>query len=124
VNAANDISQDHPEKAIVALESAKRYEEGAYYGPSIVYLRGLAHLKNHQQTEAIADFQRIIDHRGISPLAQQWVLAHLGLARAQASSGELEKASSSYQNFFTLLADRDPDIPILKQAKEEYAKLQ
>jgi eukaryotic-like serine/threonine-protein kinase len=124
VNAANDISQDHPEKAIVALESAKRYEEGAYYGSSILYLRGLAHLKNHQQTEAIVDFQGIVDHRGISPLAQQWVLAHLGLARAQASLGEIVKARSSYQNFFTLVADGDADIPILKQAKEEYAKLQ
>jgi eukaryotic-like serine/threonine-protein kinase len=124
VKAANDISQDHPEKAIVALEPARRYEAGAYYGFSIVYLRGLAHLKNHQQTEAIADFQGIIDHRGISPLAQQWVLAHLGRARAQASSGEIARARSSYQNFFTLLADGDPDIPILKQAKAEYAKLQ
>jgi len=124
MNAANDISKNHPDKAIAALEPARRYEAGAYYGFSIVYLRGLAHLKNHQQTEAIADFQGIIDHRGISPLAQQWVLAHLGLARAQASSGEIVKARSSYQNFFTLLADGDPDIPILKQAKEEYAKLQ
>jgi eukaryotic-like serine/threonine-protein kinase len=122
VNAANDISQDHPERAIVALEPAKRYEEGAYYGSSILYLRGLAHLKNHQQTEAIADFQEIIDHRGISPLAQQWVLAHLGLARAQANSGEIAEACSSYQSFFTLLADGEPDIPILKQAKAEYAR--
>ena len=108
VNAANDISQDHPEKAIVALSLRNAMKQGAYYGPSIVYLRGLAHLKNHQQTDAIADFQGIIDHRGISPLAQQWVLAHLGLARAQASSGEIAKASILISELFQALGGRGP----------------
>jgi predicted Zn-dependent protease len=124
VLAAGDISRDHPEKAIVALEPARRYENGFFFGFSILYLRGLAHLKNHQGTDAIADFQEIIDHRGISPLSQQWILAHLGLARAHVRVGEIAQARSAYQHFFTLLGDADPDIPILKQAKAEYTKLQ
>ena len=100
VAAAGDISRDHPEKAIVALEPAQRYERGSSYGLSILYLRGLAHLKNHQATEAVADFQEIIDHRGISPLAQQWVLAYLGLARAHAVSGDIAGSRSAYLEFF------------------------
>jgi eukaryotic-like serine/threonine-protein kinase len=121
--AASDISQDHPEKAIIALESARRFEGGAYYGFWIWYLRGLAHLKNHQAADAVADFEEIVDHRGTSPLSQQWVLAHLGLARAHASLGDVAKARSAYQDFFALLVEADPDVPVLKQAKTEYAKL-
>jgi eukaryotic-like serine/threonine-protein kinase len=124
VAAAGDISRGHPEQALVALEPAQRYEKGSSYGFSILYLRGIAHLKNHQATEAVADFQEIIDHRGISPLAQQWVLAYLGLARAHAVSGDIARSRSAYQSFFKLLAEADPDIPILKEAEAEYAKLQ
>jgi eukaryotic-like serine/threonine-protein kinase len=124
VAAASDISQNHPEKAILALEPARHYEEGAYYGFSILYLRGVAHLNNHQPMDAVAAFQEIVDHRGTSPLSQQWVLAHLGLARAHVRLGEIAQARSTYQSFFTLLRDGDLDIPILKQAKAEYAKLQ
>lgn len=124
VQAAGEISRHHPEKANVALEAARRYEGGFVYGFSILYLRGLAHLQNHQAMDAIADFQKIVDHRGISPLAQQLVLARLGLARAYASSGDVANARSAYRGFFALWEDADPDIPILKQAKTEYAKLQ
>lgn len=124
VQAAGEISRHHPEKASVALEPARHYEGGFVYGFSILYLRGLAHLQNHQATDAVADFQEIVNHRGICPLAQSWVLAHLGLARAYASSGDFPKARAAYQRFFALLWDADPDIPILKQAKTEYAKLQ
>ncbi len=124
VLAAGDISREHPEKAVVDFELARRYEGGSAYGFSILYLRGLAHLKNHQTTEAVADFQAIVDHRGISPLSQQWALAYLGLARAGASAGDIAGARSAYQSFLALLKDADPDIPILKQAQAEYAKLQ
>jgi predicted Zn-dependent protease len=124
VLAAGDVSREHPEKAIVDLEPARRYEGGCLYGFWIVYLRGVAHLKNHQEADAVADFQEIADHRGTSPLSQQWVLAHLGLARAHAASGDVVKARSAYQSFFALLPDADPDMPVLKQAQAEYSKLQ
>lgn len=123
VLAAGDISRDDPETAIAALAPARRYERGSTYGFSILYLRGLAHLKGHQAMDAAADFREITDHRGISPLSQQWVLAHLGLARAYASLGEIAQARSVYQDFFRLLENGDSDVPILKQAKAEYAKL-
>jgi DNA-binding winged helix-turn-helix (wHTH) protein/Flp pilus assembly protein TadD len=123
VLSAGDIGQGHPEKAIAALGPARRYEGGSSYGFLILYLRGLAHLNNHEGKDAVADFHEIIEHRGISPLSQQWVVAHLGLARAHASMGENAQARSAYQNLFTLLGDGDSDIPILKEAKAEYAKL-
>ena len=71
----------------------------------------------HDGKRAAAEFQKFIDH--------QWgALARLGLARAYAMQGDTVKARSAYQNFLTLWKDADPDIPILKQAKAEYAKLQ
>jgi eukaryotic-like serine/threonine-protein kinase len=124
VQAVGAIGRDHPEKAIVALEPARRYEGGFVYGFSILYVRGLTHLKTRQGTDAVADFQEIVDHRGRSPLSQQWVLAHLGLARAHASLGEIVQARSAYQSLFALLGNGDPDLPILKEAKAEYAELQ
>jgi hypothetical protein len=89
-----------------------------------VYLRGQAYLLARQGKEAAVEFQKIIDHRGIVlnfPLA---ALAHLGLGRAYAMASDTAKARTAYQDFFALWKDADPDIPILKQAKAEYAKLQ
>jgi len=88
------------------------------------YLRGQAYLMAHRGPEAAREFQKILNHRGIvfySPIA---VLAHLQMGRATAMQGDTAKARTSYQNFLTLWKDADPDIPILKQAKAEYAKLQ
>jgi eukaryotic-like serine/threonine-protein kinase len=73
--------------------------------------------------EAAAEFQRILDHRGIVVSDPIGALAHLQLGRAFAMSGDKTKAKSAYQNFLSLWKDADPDIPILKQAKAEYAKL-
>jgi hypothetical protein len=74
--------------------------------------------------EAAADFQEILDHRGIVFNEPIGALAHLGLARAYALQGDSAKAKVAYNNFLTLWKNTDPDIPILKQAKAEYAKLQ
>jgi len=71
-----------------------------------------------------AEFQKIIGHPGIVMSEPIGALAHLGLGRAYAMSGDVTKAKAAYQNFLTLWKDADPDIPILKQAKAEYAKLQ
>jgi hypothetical protein len=89
-----------------------------------VYLRGQAYLLGHQGKEAAVEFQRIIDHRGIVLNFPLGALAHLQLGRAYGLQGETAKARGAYQDFLTLWKDADPDIPILKQAKAEYAKLQ
>ncbi len=73
---------------------------------------------------AATEFQRIIDHRGIVLNFPLGALAHLQLGRAYVMSGDTAKARTAYQDFFALWKDADPDIPILKEAKADYAKLQ
>ena len=106
VLAAGNIGRDHPEEAIVALEPARRYEGGSVYGFSILYVCGLAHLTNRQGTDAVADFQAIVDHPGTSPLAQQWVLAHLGRGRAHASWGEIPPGTLRISDCFRAFGGR------------------
>jgi len=89
-----------------------------------VYIRGQAYLMAHQGANASADFQLILDHPGFVLNSITGALAHLGLGRAYALQGDTAKAKAAYQGFFTLWKDADPDIPIFKQAKAEYAKLQ
>ncbi len=71
----------------------------------------------------MAEFQKVLDHRGVDPLSILYPLAHLGLARAAVLQGDAAKARKAYQDFFALWKDADPDIPILQQAKQEYEKL-
>jgi predicted Zn-dependent protease len=124
------VSRKDFSKAIDSLRSAAPYELGA---PSItfnflslypVYVRGEAYLATHQGSKAAAEFQKILDHRGIVLNEPVGALAHLGLARAYAMQGDTAKARAAYQDFLTLWKDADPDIPILKEAKAEYGKLQ
>jgi len=72
----------------------------------------------------VQEFQNIVDHRNVSPTAPEYALSHLGLARAYTLLGDASKSRRAYQDFLALWKDADPDIPILKQAKAEYAKLQ
>ena len=74
--------------------------------------------------DAAADFQEILDHKGLVGNGDQAALARLGLARAYAISKDPVRARTAYQDFFTLWKDADPDVPILRAAKSEYAKLQ
>jgi hypothetical protein len=84
----------------------------------------LAYLLEHNSGAAAIEFQKLLDHGGIVVNSPLGAFAHLGLARAYAHSGDLAKAKIAYQDFLTLWKDADPDIPILKEAKAEYAKLQ
>ena len=88
------------------------------------YLRGQAYLVAHQGREAAAEFQKLLDHRGIVGNFPPGALAHLQIGRAYAMAGDMPKAKAAYQDFLTLWRDADPDIPILKEAKTEYAKRQ
>ena len=83
-----------------------------------------AYLAAHKGSEAAAEFQKILDHRGLVLNQPIGALAHLGLVRAYELQGDTAKARTAYQDFLTLWKDADSDIPILKQAKAEYAKLQ
>jgi serine/threonine protein kinase len=123
------ISRRDASKAIDALQTAAPYELGSPTLGSFcalypVYVRGHAYIAAHQSSEAVVEFQKILDHRGIVLNGPIGALAHLGLGRAYALSGDQTKAKTAYQDFLTLWKDADPDIPILKEAKAEYAKLQ
>ena len=105
--------------------SSPRSATFAYFGALYpVYLRGQAYLATHKGAEATSEFQKIVDHPGITIGDAFSVLAHLGLARAYAMQRDTAKARAAYQDFLTLWKDADADIPVLKQAKAEYAKLQ
>ena len=89
-----------------------------------IYVRGNAYLASHQSAAAVTEFQKIVDHRGIVRNHLIGALAHLQLGRAYAMVGDKAKAKAAYQDFLNLWKDADSDVPILKQAKAEYAKLQ
>jgi eukaryotic-like serine/threonine-protein kinase len=117
--------------ALAILRAAAPYElglpaAGFYNWPNLypVYVRGEAYLAAHQGSEAAAEFQKILDHRGIVLNEPIGALAHLQLGRAYAMQGDTAKARAAYQDFLVLWKDADPDIPILIAAKAEYTKLQ
>ena len=126
IHAAAALQSGSATKAIEALAPAAPYELGSISGVTLypVYLRGEAYLAAHQGSAAAAEFQKILDHPGVVANTPIGALAHLGLARAYALSGDTAKAKTAYQDFLALWKDADPDIPILKEAKAEYAKLQ
>jgi serine/threonine protein kinase/tetratricopeptide (TPR) repeat protein len=129
IRATIALNRGEPAKAVELLATASPYER-SYIEAS--YVRGLAYLRLHKGAEAAAEFHKILDHKGASWGAtwvhpywgQYYALSYLGLARASALAGDTAKAGRAYQDFLTLWKDADPDIPVLKQAKTEYAKLQ
>jgi tetratricopeptide (TPR) repeat protein len=119
--AAIQINRNNPAEAVQLLEPAKRYEAATEFWPQ--YLRGLAYLKLKSGNEAAAEFQKILDNRGQAALSALYPLAHLGLARAAALTGDLSKSRKGYQDFLALWKDGDSDLPVLQEAKQEYGKL-
>ena len=118
------ISRNDPAKAIETLQATAPYELGGAGGLYPVYVRGQAYLAAHQGSEAEAEFQKILNHRGIVLNSPIGALAHLQIGRAYVLQGDNAKAKAAYQDFLTLWKDADPDVPILIAAKAEYAKLQ
>jgi DNA-binding winged helix-turn-helix (wHTH) protein/Tfp pilus assembly protein PilF len=123
IRAAIALQRRNPEMAVELLRVAGPYELGAQCLRP-VYERGKAYLMLREGSAAAAEFQKMVDHPGIMEKCPLGALAHLQLARAYAMQGDTAKARTKYQDFLTLWKDADPDIPILKQAKVEYAKLQ
>jgi eukaryotic-like serine/threonine-protein kinase len=117
--------------ALALLQAAIPYElgvqsssiDGLFGALYPIYMRGEAYLAAGQGAKAAAEFQRILDHRGIVSIDPVGALARLQLGRAWTLAGDQSKAKSAYEDFLTLWKDADPDIPALKKAKAEYAKL-
>jgi len=128
IRAAVALQRKDPVRAIELLKVPSTIELGEPTNLAIslcpAYLRGEAYLMLHDSNRAVAEFQKFIDHRGLVVNFPWGALARLGLARAYALQGDTAKAKAAYQEFLTIWKDADPDVPILKQAKAEYAKLQ
>ncbi len=131
IRAVVAIQHDEPSRPIDSLQTSVPYEMGAPRSSSTaffgalhpVFFRGEAFLAAHRGAEASTEFEKILSHRGIMIGDPVFVLAHLGLARAYALSGESAKARAQYQEFFALWKNADPDCPILKRAEAEYRNL-
>ncbi len=128
IQAALEVNRNNSSQALSLLEPAVPYELATPSELQIgtlfpVYVRGQAQLMAHNGAAAAKEFLKFEDHRGVTVNFPLGALAQLGLARAYALAGDTTKAKTAYQYFFTLWKDADPDIPILKNAKAEYAKL-
>jgi tetratricopeptide (TPR) repeat protein len=128
IRAATELQRGQPAKALELLATALPYER-AY--PEVAYLRGLAYLRWKKGAEAAAEFKKILDHKGTSwgstwrdpNWGLHYSISYLGLARALALVGDAVPARRAYEDFFAAWKDADTDIPILQQARAEYAKL-
>jgi tetratricopeptide (TPR) repeat protein len=129
VRAQIAMINQKPTQALELLDAVKPYERGQLIGNLSyscmipVYLRAEAYLGAHRGPQALAEFQKLIDNRGVVGNCWSGALAHLGQGRAQALSGSTGAARTSYQEFFTLWKNADANIPILKTARAEFAKL-
>ena len=124
VRATLEVAHGNASKAIERMQAASSYELGGTGALCPAFVRGQAHLLARNGTSAAVEFQKLLDHPGI---VQNWpfgALAHLEVGRAHTLTGDIANAKAAYQDFLALWKDADPDIPILKEAKAEYEKLQ
>jgi eukaryotic-like serine/threonine-protein kinase len=129
IRATLELSHNNPSKTVDLLQSVTPYEVGLpypFFSATLypAYVRGQAYLQLHQGEQAAAEFQKLIDHRTAVVNFPLGALARLQLGRARALAGDKEKARAAYQEFFALWKDADADVPVLKEAKAEYTKLQ
>jgi len=127
--ALGNLQRGKPDAAVSVLEQNRSFEMGA--GPSLsvpvyrlLYTRGLAYLQMKDGPKAAGEFQKILSNRGLNPMSDLIPLAQLNLGRAYAQQGDTAKARTAYQDFLAMWKDADPGVPVLQQAKAEYAKLQ
>jgi tetratricopeptide (TPR) repeat protein len=122
--AVLEANRGNPGKGIELLQASSRYELGIGYDFLPIYVRGLTYLRDKKGPEAAAEFQKILSQRAWGAVKPTFAISYVGLARAYVLSGDTTKSRKAYQDFFALWKDADPDIPILKEAKAEYSKLQ
>jgi hypothetical protein len=131
LRALISLNTHDPAAAIQALRAASRYDLalggvgviGRFGGLYPIYVRGMAYLAARQPAEAAGEFQRILDHRSIVLVDPMDAMARLQLARALALSGDTVKAKSAYHDLLTLWENADPKIPMVEEARAEYARL-
>jgi cytochrome c-type biogenesis protein CcmH/NrfG len=123
IRAVIELKRDNPLRSAELLAPVAVYEAGWSDNYTAAYLLGQAYLAAHRGQEAASEFQKVLDHRGVVLNSAIGALAYLQLGRGYAMQGDTAKAKAAYQDFLTLWKDADPDVPILVQAKAEYAKL-
>lgn len=121
IRGAAALTAKDPNRAIKLLEPAKAYDVGVEAGLLPVYIRGLAYLHSRDTPKAVAEFQKILDHPGVVLNSPIGPLARLQMARAFAADGNLLQARAGYDAFLSKWRSADPDVPILKQAIQEYS---
>jgi len=120
IKASLDLRKNRPEEALIQLKNAAPYVD-----VGVEYIKGLANAKAGRHQEAIAAFQKIVDQYGVALIANPIVfqIAHLQLARSYMAVGDAGKARQFYETFFAFFKNPDPDIPLLRDARAEYAKI-
>jgi tetratricopeptide (TPR) repeat protein len=121
--AASALQHDRPDDAIAALKAATTTELGTVAGLVPIYFRGEALLRKGRYAEAVAEYARVVQHRGVDPFAPVIPLAHLGMARAHALNGDLPASRKAYDELFTIWKAADGDLAPLVAARAEYARL-
>jgi len=121
IRAFFELKRDNPARALEILQGAQPYDRA---DPGTVYVRGMAYLKAGRTNDAVQEFQKIQAIKNSHAGSPFIFMAQLGVGRAHALAGDKAKARTAYQDFFALWKDADPDIPLLEEAKAEYAKLQ
>jgi tetratricopeptide (TPR) repeat protein len=121
IKAIVELKHHQPAKAIDLMDSAMVY---ARTDSGVLYVRGMAYLEGKQGKEAADAFQKIIDFKSVHDVDPTAALAHLGLGRAYELQGDTARSRIAYQDFLALWKDADPDIPLLREAKSEYARIQ
>ena len=117
------LERNRPDDAIESLEVARSLETGSTSALVPTYLRGAAYLAKRNGPAARAEFERVLERRGVDPFAPIQPMSQLGVARALALEGDVEKSRAAYDRLFQLWRDADPDLPILQRARTEYARL-
>jgi len=121
VEAAALMARAHPDGAIEVLRRAVPYENGIVAALLPVYMRGLARLRAGQYAEAATEFESALAHRGTDPFSPVLPLSQLGLARARVHLGQIAEGRAAYESLLANWAAADPDLPVLRQAREELA---
>jgi tetratricopeptide (TPR) repeat protein len=131
LHALLTLKRGEPAQAIRTLEAALPYEKAAPGSEFVglfgslypAYVRGKAYRAERRPAEAAREFQKIFDHRGLVSCDPIDALARLELAGSLISSGDIEKAKSAYQDLFALWRTADANVPVLRQARQEYRRL-
>jgi tetratricopeptide (TPR) repeat protein len=112
------------EESLRALQPLQPFDFGEVAGVSAAYIRGLVNQRLGKQEQAVKEFQSVIQHPGLGAIAPERVIAYIHLGESYAAENDIAKSKAAYSHFFELWKDADPDIPILRQARTEYANLQ